>query len=341
MRLPAAVNQWQRRGCAITPRHARMIAVARIIFMGTPEFAVPCLTTLIETQTVVGVVTQPDKPAGRGNQMRPSPVKIVAEAADIPVYQPKSLRKEEAAAPLREWQPDLIVVTAFGQILRPHVLYLSPKGSLNVHASLLPRWRGASPIQHAILAGDEATGVTLMQMDEGLDTGAMYVQESLPIDPRETAATLHDRLAALGASMLRRHLDDILAGHLTPVPQDNAGSTYAPMIRKEAGLIDWRHDAESLDRHIRAMTPWPGAFTWWDGAPLKILSARPIDSSRPAGVPGQVLVTVEGVAVATGAGSLLLGAIQAPGKRVIAAVDFTRGHPALIGAVLGREPATS
>lgn len=318
-----------------------MTAVARIIFMGTPEFAVPCLTTLIETQTVVGVVTQPDKPAGRGNQMRPSPVKVVAEAAGIPVYQPKSLRKEEAAAPLLEWQPDLIVVAAFGQILRPHVLYLPPKGSLNVHASLLPRWRGASPIQHAILAGDETTGVTLMQMDEGLDTGAMYVQESLPIDPRETAATLHDRLAGLGASMLRRHLEDILAGRLTPVPQDDAASTYAPMIRKEAGQIDWRGDAESVDRHIRAMTPWPGAFTSWDGQPLKILTARPLDSSITADVPGRVVRIDEGVAVAAGAGALLLGTIQAPGKRATAAEDFVRGHPDLIGAALGWERATS
>jgi len=316
-----------------------MITVTRIIFMGTPDFAVPCLTTLIETQTVVGVVTQPDKPAGRGNRLRPSPVKVVAEAAGIPVYQPKTLRKEEAAAPLREWQPDLIVVAAFGQILRPHVLYLPPRGSLNVHASLLPRWRGASPIQHAILAGDETTGVTLMQMDEGLDTGAMYIQESLNIDPRETAATLHDRLAELGAGMLSRHLEDILDGRLSPVPQDDVGFTYAPMIRKEAGEIDWRQDADSLDRHVRAMTPWPGAFTWWSGVPLKVLSARRLDS-LPPGIPGQVVGVPDGVAVATESGGLLLGTIQAPGKRATAAEDFVRGHPELIGSVLGRSPAT-
>ena len=169
-----------------------MTGMARIIFMGTPEFAVPILQTLLATQTVVGVVCQPDKPAGRGNQLRPPPVKLAALAAGIPVYQPRSLRREEAAAPLREWQPDVIVVAAFGQILRPHVLYLPPHGSLNVHASLLPRWRGASPIQHALLAGDATTGVTLMGMDEGLDTGPMYVQEALTISPDETAATLHD-----------------------------------------------------------------------------------------------------------------------------------------------------
>ena len=215
--------------------------------MGTPEFAVPVLQTLLATQTVVGVVCQPDKPAGRGNQLRPPPVKLAALAAGIPVYQPRSLRREEAAAPLREWQPDVIVVAAFGQILRPHVLYLPPHGSLNVHASLLPRWRGASPIQHALLAGDATTGVTLMRMDEGLDTGPMYVQEALTISPDETAATLHDRLAALGAEMLRRHLDDILAGRVVAVPQPDEGTTYAPMIAKDAGRIDWTRDAAELD----------------------------------------------------------------------------------------------
>lgn len=312
-----------------------MAGVARIIFMGTPEFAVPCLTTLIETQSVVGVVTQPDKPAGRGNKLRPSPVKLVAEAAGIPVYQPRSLRKEESAEPLCEWRPDIIIVAAFGQILRPHVLYLPPKGSLNVHASLLPRWRGASPIQHAILAGDETTGVTLMQMDEGLDTGGVYVQEALAIDARETAASLHDRLAGLGAGMLRRHLDDILANRLTPVAQDDEAFTYAPMIRKEAGEIDWRRDAPALDRQIRAMTPWPGAYTWWEGETLKISSARPIPGRASAGEPGRVIHLADGVAVNTGGGLLLLESVQAPGKRVTAADDFARGHPDFIGGVLG------
>ena len=313
-----------------------MTAVARIIFMGTPEFAVPCLTTLIDTHTVVGVVTQPDKPAGRGNRLRPSPVKVMAEAAGIPVYQPKSLRKEDAADRLREWRPDLIIVAAFGQILRPHILYLPPKGSLNVHASLLPRWRGASPIQHAILAGDSVTGVSLMRMDEGLDTGGMYVQESLLIDPRETAATLHDRLATLGADMLRRHLPDILDGRLSPTPQSDDGSTYAPMIRKEAGEIDWRQDAAILDRHVRAMTPWPGAFTWWGEEMLKILGARPLAGDGPAGVPGQVARVAEGTAVLAGAGGLLLDTVQAPGKRPTTAEDFVHGHPELIGAMLGQ-----
>ncbi len=312
-----------------------MARVARIIFMGTPEFAVPCLAALIETQTVVGVVTQPDKPAGRGHKLRPSPVKVVAEAAGIPIYQPPSLRRAEAVEPLREWRPDLIVVAAFGQILRPHVLSLPPQGCLNVHASLLPRWRGASPIQHAILAGDATTGVSLMRMDEGLDTGGMYVQESLVIDPRETAATLHDRLAVLGAEMLRRRLDAILDGRLTPIPQDEAGATYAPMIRKENGAIDWQRDAATLDRHVRAMTPWPGAFTTWAGEMLKVVAARPAAARLPADPPGTVIWTAGGLAVTTGEGLLLLEAVQLPGKRVTAADDFVRGRPEFIGAILG------
>lgn len=307
--------------------------------MGTPEFAVPCLQTLIETQAVVGVVTQPDKPAGRGNKMRPSPVKVVAEAAGIPVYQPRSLRKEEAAEPLRAWQPDLIVVAAFGQILRPHVLYLPSRGSLNVHASLLPRWRGASPIQHAILSGDATTGVTLMQMDEGLDTGGMYVQEAIDIGPRETSATLHDRLATLGAEMLRRYLGDILAGHLLPQPQDDAASTYAPMIRKEAGAIDWRQDAATIDRLVRAMTPWPGAYTFWAGESLKVLSARPISGPQQAGEPGLVTTGAEGLTVAAGEGSVVLEVVQLPGKRPTAAADFARGRPDFIGSILTQPPA--
>lgn len=316
-----------------------MKLVARVIFMGTPEFAVPCLSTLIETQQVVGVVTQPDKPAGRGNKLRPSPVKLAAEAAGIPVYQPRSLRREEAAEPLREWRPDVIVVAAFGQILRPHVLYLPPKGSLNVHASLLPRWRGASPIQHAILAGDAITGVTLMQMDEGLDTGPMLVRETLDIGPRETATTLHDRLAALGADMLRRYLDDILVGRVAAAPQGEEGATYAPMIRKEAGALDWRQDVATLDRLVRAMTPWPGAFTRWDGDALRVLQAQPLPGALRDTPPGYVARLGEGIAVRAADGALLLEAVQPPGKRPMPAVDFARGRLDFVGSVLGAPAA--
>ena len=248
----------------------RIAAMSNVVFMGTPDFAVPVLKTLIETQTVVGVVTQPDRPAGRGQQLRPSPIKVVAEAAGIPLYQPNSLRKAEAAAPLRDWQPDIIIVAAFGQILRPHVLNLPPHGCLNVHASLLPRWRGASPIQHAILAGDAETGITLMQMDVGLDTGGMFVKESVTLAEDETAETLHDKLAALGGQMIGTYLNDIIMGNITATAQDDALSTYAPMIKKEEGQIDWTESAVAIDRRFRAMSPWPGAFTHWNGKALKL-----------------------------------------------------------------------
>lgn len=309
--------------------------MAKVVFMGTPEFAVPTLQTLIDTQTVVGVVTQPDRPAGRGRQLRPSPVKEVAQAHDLPLYQPKSLRKEETAAPLRAWNPDVIVVAAFGQILRPHVLSLPPHGCINVHASLLPRWRGASPIQHAIMAGDAETGITLMQMDEGLDTGPIYVQESLPIRPDETAATLHDRLAQLGADMAGRYLDDILAGRIPARPQGDGQSTYAPMIKKEAGELDWQQPAEALDRHVRAMTPWPGAFTSWQGQNLKILRAAPADGRLPDDRCGAVVQRDDAVIVLAGKGGLRLEQVQLAGKQAMDVDEFVRGRPDFVGSVLG------
>ncbi|MEZ4594607.1 MAG: methionyl-tRNA formyltransferase [Chloroflexota bacterium] len=311
--------------------------MSNVVFMGTPDFAVPVLQMLIKTQTVVGVVTQPDRPAGRGKQLRPSPVKIAAEEAGIPVYQPKSLRSEEAAQPLRDWQPDIIVVAAFGQILRPHVLELPPHGCLNIHASLLPRWRGASPIQHAILAGDAATGVCLMQMDVGLDTGAVYACASTPISPTETAASLHDRLAELGATLLATHLDDILAGKLTAAPQNDEQSTYAPMISKEDGRLDWHQTSAEIDRRIRAMTPWPGAFTTWQGELLKIKAASVGNGRFSTSSPGQVIAYEAGAAVLTADGAIVLEEIQLAGKRVTAVSDFLRGYDTFIGSTLGAD----
>lgn len=310
--------------------------MAQIVFMGTPEFAVPALKTLLETQSVVGVVTQPDRPAGRGRELRPSPVKKVAKAAGVPLYQPLSLRKPEDAAPLQEWAPEAIVVAAYGQILRPHVLDLPPLGCLNVHASLLPRWRGASPIQHAILAGDDASGITLMQMDVGLDTGPLYVQEAIALRPDETAATLHDRLAALGASLLRRHLDAILAGRITPAPQNDEEATYAPLISKEDGRIPWEESGERLDRHVRAMTPWPSAFTTWEGKRLKVLQARPVTAANlPEADPGTVIEHQGAIVVVAGEGGLRLLEVQPAGKQAMAIEDFVRGRPDFIGSRLG------
>ncbi len=330
--------------------------------MGTPDFAVPSLKKLIETQRVVGVVTQPDRPAGRGRKLRRSPVKAAAESGGIPIYQPKSLRSEESAAPLREWQPDVIVVAAFGQILRPHVLNLPPNGCINVHASLLPRWRGASPIQHAIMAGDNETGITLMRMDEGLDTGPIYLQESLAIDVDETSASLHDRLSLLGGDLLAEHLDDIVHGRIEATAQDDTLSTYAPLIKKDAGLLDWQRSSAEIDRHIRAMSPWPGAYTSWIGNNLKILAARPISrvdsgeeslfthinlESLSSAPPGQVVTYLgnnyaqasflkkDVVLVRTADGFLLLHKLQLAGKKALSAADFLRGRPEFSSARLG------
>ena len=300
--------------------------------MGTPDFAVPSLLALLEIADVVGVVTQPDRPAGRGRSLRPSPVKVAAEAAGVAVYQPASLRREEAAEPLRAWQPDVIVVAAFGQILRPHVLSLPPHGCVNVHASLLPRWRGASPIQHAILAGDAESGVSLMQMERGLDTGPVFVQEAIPLLPTETATTLHDKLAALGADMMRRHLVDIVNGRLSPTLQDDALSTYAPMIVKENGRLDWHDSSQQLDRQLRAMNPWPGAFTSWQGELFKVVAAVPVIGEEETAVPGQVLA---GGIVQTGSGQIALQQVQPAGKRVMNIDDFLRGNPHFVGEILG------
>ena len=300
--------------------------------MGTPDFAVPSLLALLEIANVVGVVTQPDRPAGRGRSLRPSPVKVAAEAAGVAVYQPASLRREEAAEPLRAWQPDVIVVAAFGQILRPHVLALPPHGCVNVHASLLPRWRGASPIQHAILAGDAESGVSLMQMERGLDTGPVFVQEAVPLLPTETATTLHDKLAALGADMVRRHLVDIVNGRLSHTPQDDALATYAPMIAKENGRLDWHDSCQQLDRQLRAMNPWPGAFTSWQGELFKVVAAVPVMDEGETAVPGQVLA---GGIVQTGSGQIALQQVQPAGKRVMNIDDFLRGNPHFVGEILG------
>jgi methionyl-tRNA formyltransferase len=309
--------------------------MAKIVFMGTPDFAVPSLEALIASQEVTGVVTQPDRPAGRGRKQQSPPIKTVAEAHRIPVYQPKSLRSEEAARPLREWAPEMIVVAAFGQILRPHVLELPPKGCLNVHASLLPRWRGAAPIQYAILAGDDETGVSLMQMDEGLDTGPVFVQKATLIQVGETAGKLHDRLARLGAELLKGHLDDILSGRLPAVPQNNDQATYAPMIKKEAGAIDWSQPAGQIDRHIRAMTPWPSAFTTWSGKMLKILAAEPVQGARlPSGLPGQVVLHQGSAIVLAGKGGLRLKRIQLAGRQAMSVDDFLNGQPEFARALL-------
>ena len=310
----------------------------RVVFMGTPDFAVPVLQKLIETQDVVGVVTQPDRPAGRGKQLKRSPVGQVADSVEIPLFQPKSLRKYASAQPIRDWQPDVIVVAAFGQILRPHVLDLPLLGCINVHASLLPRWRGASPIQHAILAGDKESGVCLMHMDVGLDTGAVYSCESVALTDDETAQTLHDKLAAAGSLLIDRDFPKLLAGELDAVPQPEDGMTYAPMISKDDGAIDWSDSAETIHRRIRAFSPWPSAFTTFDGKQLKILSAHPTPADSEQSHANGIIIDNGNIEVTTGRGRLRLNMIQLQGKKAMPASDFARGRPTFVGAQLGQTP---
>ncbi|MDQ7035417.1 MAG: methionyl-tRNA formyltransferase [Anaerolineae bacterium] len=244
--------------------------MAKIVFMGTPDFAVPTLQALIDHHQVIGVVTQPDRPAGRGGTVRMSPIKRIALKHNIPIFQPEKLRRKEAIEELKQWQPDVYVVAAFGQILPQTVLDIPTHGSLNVHASLLPRWRGAAPIHAAIRAGDDMAGVTIMKMDAGLDTGPMLLKGAIPIEADETGQSLHDKLAEIGAKMLLEALPSYLSGELQAEPQPEEGVTHAPQLKKEEGEIDWSQDAASIERLVRAFTPWPGTYTTFRGKQLKI-----------------------------------------------------------------------
>ena len=247
--------------------------MARVVFMGTPDFSVPSLQRLHNDPRfeVVGVVTQPDRPAGRGRSITPPPVKQAAQEAGIPIFQPETLRSPEAVQQLRDWSCDVIVVVAFGQILRSEVLELPPFGCVNVHASLLPRWRGAAPIQYALCAGDSETGITIMKMDRGLDSGPIISQQSIPMAEDETGPSLHDRLAVLGASLLPDVLHEYLTGSLIPMPQPEEGITLAPTLKKRDGEIDWAQPARMIDLHVRAYTPWPGTHTTLNGKVIKVI----------------------------------------------------------------------
>jgi methionyl-tRNA formyltransferase len=306
--------------------------MTRVVFMGTPEFAVPALSLLLQHHAVVGVVTQPDRPAGRGKQVQMSPVKQAALAAGVPVHQPNRLRTPEAQAALRDWQADIFIVAAFGQILPQAVLDIPPRGCLNIHASLLPRWRGAAPIQAAIRAGDAESGVTIMQMDAGLDTGPMLSRRSTPITPDETGQSLHDKLSVIGGELLIATLPGYLDGSITPQPQDDALMTFAPRIEKDEGRIDWTQPAQATERLVRAFTPWPGTFTYWDGRLLKVLAAA-LGTGRA--LPGQVVRTGDGIGIGTGDGLLLPLRVQLEGRAAVSIEAFTRGYPAFVGAVLG------
>lgn len=299
----------------------------RIVFMGSPQFATPTLQALVNHYPVVGVVTQPDRPAGRGQVLAPPPVKILAEALGLPVIQPRRLREPAAMAQLQEWRPDLIVVAAFGQILRPEVLDLPERGCINVHASLLPRWRGAAPIQAAILNGDPETGITIMQMDPGVDTGAILAQRAETIQERDTAGTLSERLAGLGAELLLESLPGFLEGKLLPKAQDDSLATYAPMLKKEDGLLDFFQPAKSLERRVRAMQPWPGAHFTWQGERLKVFSVSLTDLPAPLeqSQPGQALCWAGKPALRAADGLLVLEEVQPAGKRRLTGKEFLQG----------------
>lgn len=306
----------------------------RIVFIGTPEFALPTLERLASNYPLVGVVTQPDRPAGRGRRVVASPVKEFALAEGIPVFQPERLRRVEAIEHVRAWAPDLMVVAAYGQILRPSILEIPRLGVLNVHASLLPRWRGAAPIHAALLAGDTVTGVTIMQLDEGMDTGPIVAQREVPILPGETGGELEARLAEIGAQLLLEVLPAYIAGLIQPQPQPQEGVTLAPRIPAAAAGIDWTRSAEMLERHVRAFAPTPGAFTTWDGVRLKVLQAEAIACDVGDASPGTVFLHRKSPAVVTGNGALVLLQVQMAGKRPMSGDACVRGRKDLLGAVL-------
>lgn len=313
--------------------------MARLVFMGTPPFARRVLEALWETSgrgwDVVGVLTRPDKPVGRGQQLAWSPVKAFAEQHHLPVQQPRTLRQPAPLADLAGLQPDVIVVAAYGLILPQTVLDLPPYGCLNVHASLLPRHRGASPVTGALLAGDSVTGSTIMLMDAGMDTGPILTQASLAIAPGETAGELTARLAEHGAALLVDTLPRWLAGQLTPRPQDHDQATTTRLVRKEDGQIDWRLPAVRLGWHIQAYEPWPGAYTTWQGRLLKVRRALAVQDG--SGVPGSVQVTDADVSVVCGTGRLVLLEVQLEGKRATDALAFARGQRDFAGSILGIE----
>jgi len=295
----------------------------KIVFMGSSDFSVRILKDLAEKYTLCGVVTQPDKPAGRGKTLTPPPVKVLADQLRIPVLQPAKLRLPESFAQLEALQPDLIVVAAYGQILRQNVLDLPKFGCINVHASLLPRWRGASPIQAAILNGDTISGVTIMKMDAGIDTGPELAKKDVTIDPDETSLSLSEKLAAIGGSLLIETLPGYLNGTINPITQEENGATYTSMIKKEDGQLDFNYPAQTLERKIRAYFDWPGTFMDWEGQILKVRKAK-VDLLCST-LPGKRDLCGGYPCIGTTEGGLILLEVQPAGKKWMDGKDFVRG----------------
>ncbi|MGA9531215.1 MAG: methionyl-tRNA formyltransferase [Anaerolineales bacterium] len=312
----------------------------RTVFMGSPDFAVPTLEALIREFEVIGVVTQPDRPAGRGRQLTPPPVKEVAGAYSIPVIQPKSMKRDEPVAQLSEWAPEIIVVAAFGQILPEPVLQIPRYGCLNVHASLLPRWRGAAPIQAAILQGDDETGVTIMKMDPGLDTGPILAQRAVPIHPTDSAGRLSETLASVGAELLADILPAYIAGRIVPEPQDDDGATYASMLRKADGRMNFDLPAAKLARMVHAYNPWPGAVFFWRGKRIAVHAAHAIETAdlKPAGATS---IHENEPAIQTSEGLLVLDKVQPAGSRPMAGSDFLNGAQDFAGDSVDPAPSPS
>lgn len=303
----------------------------RVVYMGTPDFAVGALEALIASHhEVVGVFTQPDRQSGRGKKLRPPPVKVVAEQADVPVFQPQSFKTDEAYEQLAGLEPEVVVVAAYGQILPQRVLDIPRLGCVNIHASLLPKYRGAAPINWAIVHGEETTGVTLMQMEAGLDTGPILSVHEVPIPADMNAQQLHDQLAELGAEVIVGGLDRLASGELEPTPQDDERSSYAPMLSREDGHIDWGESSVDIANKIRGFDPWPGTFAFHgrhgDKSRIKFHRAHPVDAD---GEPGEVLeadAAAGKLVIACGEGAIDVAELQAPGRRAMSARDFLNGY---------------
>jgi methionyl-tRNA formyltransferase len=315
----------------------------RVIFMGTPDYAVPSLSTLIQDgYEIVAVVTQPDRPKGRKQELTPPPVKVEALRHGLTVLQPEKLRTSDCLDELERLQPDVLVTAAYGQILPKRLLELPRFGCINVHASLLPKYRGGAPIQRCLMDGERETGVTIMEMVQALDAGGIYSQVIVPIEWEDNVGSLHDKLALAGARLLHETLPDILAGKLKPVPQDESKVTYAPNITREDERIDWSKTSVQIYNQIRALDPWPGAFTYLNEKVLKVWKAVPHEDRDTGRTPGTILrADDQGIEVATGSGSIMLLTIQPAGKGKMEAEAFVRGRGVEAGILLGEEPGKS